>query len=1037
MACSLTTLLFPSSASAENWFWDQSTAPHRAEKSEDGTLYQLKFLTTPGVSYAIQSSDDLKIWTDGYFYRGLGNTITHPLYQFPQDNAGNPTPVQNPADYVPLISASLRIKKITSSGAITGLLVKWVSLDDAQPKTYTLYGQTLEDNAPPLYSKNAGDYAFFIQFTGTSTGTDPIPPNDTLGAKDAALIAQLLETLPTINTEILASTAAQAASPPPPPTAGERTFFRIRSFYTDTDQDGLQDHLEEQQGTDMWNWDTDGDGISDSLDASPLVNNAVADPDGAGLSASILTGLTGRWDLEATNSQGSYPDKTGNNHHAQPINGGQTTLGMVSRAISMKPYQAPVLGNYLSIPAPSIGSSYSLSMWIKPEKYDINGTNPQVLWSYKSTDGTSVLRLVLTHGNSIALRHNTFSTSAYTLVSWSLSSPLNLGGWSHICVVREPYSSPSTSGYRHHLYYNGKKMPDTSPVETTPLTGGTLALGKDITAGKVAGFPENEYNGLIDRVLLHNRALSAAETLGLYRSDIDRDGLYDINESRSRLWRDTNGDGQQTNGETSYTISPYRYDLPGRDHDGDGLPSLDEQNTHSTDMAHPDTDGDLMPDGWEITHGLDPSSAADGTATSDKDNDGVSNLDEYANLSDPNDLDGDSDDDGTSDYNEIQQGSHPGDARDGGQPIPENEKLTIKLGVGDKSGSESEDYIMNVFRIDPLTGEEIPYYHVRSGGHGEYKEETKSIFWKNDTYTFQIDWQSSSQSSSSAPGNPEGADFDYTFIVEPQNDDTGILIDQYDPEIKRADPANPIAGDKNDVETFPKTVENKRVVLLPVDLDVDADNTTITGYPSSENGDRGAAEEAVEDSDDEENFPGVRIYANYLDFDDDGVPGYADGIDKFGNGGAGACDAFEPMIVELGKIAEALPDLEIVFKYAASDPDQMQQDRDYYNLPDGGVLRIWKKDGPESRNPASASNSQGDFINKDQAYKLKDLGELDNEGILKLFIEAVDESAIHQSYRIVMELYPQGQANGNKIEMAVKVRPYRISQENPNPGVGN
>jgi hypothetical protein len=224
--------------------------------------------------------------------------------------------------------------------------------------------------------------------------------------------------------------------------------------------------------------------------------------------------------------------------------------------------------------------------------------------------------------------------------------------------------------------------------------------------------------------------------------------------------------------------------------------------------------------------------------------------------------------------------------------------------------------------------------------------------------------------------------------------------------------------------------------LLPVDLDVDADNTTVSGYPSSENGDRGAAEEAAEDSDDEENYPGVRVYANYLDFDDDNVPGYADGIEKFGNGGTGACDEFEPMLVELGKIAENLPDLEIAFKYDESDPNQLEKDGDFYNLPEGGVLRIWKKDGGESRKPASV-DAGGDFIKSEQPYKLEDLGQLDDNGILRFFIEAVDENLIHQSYRIVMELYPQGKSQGDKVEMAVKVRPYRISQENPNPFVND
>lgn len=89
------------------------------------------------------------------------------------------------------------------------------------------------------------------------------------------------------------------------------------------------------------------------------------------------------------------------------------------------------------------------------------------------------------------------------------------------------------------------------------------------------------------------------------------------------------------------------------DTDGDGVSDLDENYIYGTDLKNPDTDGDGLPDGWEISQGLDPrdnGSSKDVDSDTpinddgenipgfpngsegdkgDPDNDGLSNIDEF------------------------------------------------------------------------------------------------------------------------------------------------------------------------------------------------------------------------------------------------------------------------------------------------------------------------------------------------------------------------------------------------------------------------
>jgi len=75
--------------------------------------------------------------------------------------------------------------------------------------------------------------------------------------------------------------------------------------------------------------------------------------------------------------------------------------------------------------------------------------------------------------------------------------------------------------------------------------------------------------------------------------------------------------------------------VPADDSDLDGLTNA-EEIAGGTDPDNADTDGDGMPDGWEVTNGLDP---LGNDASGDPDGDEITNLEEFRNGLDPNVVD--------------------------------------------------------------------------------------------------------------------------------------------------------------------------------------------------------------------------------------------------------------------------------------------------------------------------------------------------------------------------------------------------------------
>jgi gliding motility-associated-like protein len=228
--------------------------------------------------------------------------------------------------------------------------------------------------------------------------------------------------------------------------------------------------------------------------------------------------------------------------------------------------------------------------------------------------------------------------------------------------------------------------PNVGAVGTADCDGDNLDNDGEVLAGTDNTNPDTDGDGFIDgeEVLNGSDPLDVCSPLAtaVGTADCDNDGLDNDNETfngTDPTNPDTDGDGINDGEEVNNGSNPSDSCDPNpaagnstADCDNDGL-TTDEENTAGTDPANPDTDGDGIDDGTEVDNGTSPINFCDpinsGLGTDDCDLDGLTNDDENAAGTDPNDAD--TDDDGETDGDEVNFGTNPLDPCDpniGGNP---------------------------------------------------------------------------------------------------------------------------------------------------------------------------------------------------------------------------------------------------------------------------------------------------------------------------------------------------------------------------------
>jgi RHS repeat-associated protein len=371
----------------------------------------------------------------------------------------------------------------------------------------------------------------------------------------------------------------------------------------------------------------------------------------------LVSDLVSRWKLDEGSGSTINDSKGTNNGTAANTS---WTTGRLGNALSFNG-----TSSYISVPdtdnSLDIDNEITITAWIKPNNlsgyYCIAAKQPSGT-AANNYPGNYEFRIEQTSG-CLKLLHQT--STGNTISAYMSTIAVNVGQWQHVVVTLKEGSSVK-------FYING--LPAGSFSQTTAFgiaNNNPLRIGsrKDSSCW---------FNGDIDDVQIYKRCLSANEIQEIYTNKstdkyhldcnspcINAGGPFTIydneldidNEPRMTCNVDIGADEVNglsgiidfdNDGLTNIEENQLHTDICDADTDDDGLNDYDEVHTYGTNPSVQDTDGDNLPDGWEVQHqqeGFDPLVS---NKNIDSDSDQMSDANEYKMGTDPlkADTDGDS-----------------------------------------------------------------------------------------------------------------------------------------------------------------------------------------------------------------------------------------------------------------------------------------------------------------------------------------------------------------------------------------------------------